>query len=41
MTYICYNCNLSDNQIDEIIDMLERGVEINKETIARFNNREL
>lgn len=41
MTYICYKCNLSDARANEILDMLERGVEINSETIARFNKRDL
>ena len=40
-TYKCYNCNLSDKQIKEIVDMLIRGVEIDKETIASFNKRDL
>lgn len=39
--YKCFECNLSNKQINEIIDMLNRNVEINSETIARFNRREI
>jgi hypothetical protein len=40
-SFRCNSCNFSSHQIKEIIDMLERGVEINAETIARFNKRDL
>lgn len=37
----CHQCNLTDKQIKEIIDMLNRGIEINDDTIARFNRRDI
>jgi hypothetical protein len=40
-SFRCNECNLSSKQINEVVDLLERGVEINEETIARFNRREI
>lgn len=39
--YRCEDCNLSNKQIREYVDLLRRGVDIDKNTIARFNKREL
>jgi hypothetical protein len=40
-SFRCNKCNFSSNQIKELIEMLERGVEINAESTARFNKREI
>lgn len=37
----CDECNLSNKQIGEYVDLLKRGVEIDENVIARFNRREL
>ena len=40
-TFKCETCNFSNNQINEIVDMLKRDIPINNETVARFNKRDL
>ncbi len=38
---ICKTCHLEDDQMHKYFDLLIRNVEINKETIAQFNKRDL
>ena len=37
----CDTCNLSNAKVREYVDLLKRGVDIDKDAIARFNRREL
>jgi len=37
----CDKCNLTNKQIGEYVDLLKRGIDIDKNTIARFNKRDL
>ena len=37
----CNRCNLSNKQIRKYVDLLKRGVDIDKNVIAEFNKRDL
>lgn len=39
--YHCEKCNLSNEQVREYVDLLQRGVEIDKNVLARLYKRDL
>lgn len=40
-SFRCDKCNFSSNQISENVDMLSRGVEVDKDTIAQVYRRKI